>query len=231
MKYIKTGAAKAFSWSYSKLKNFRTCGYRYKKIDVDKTYAEDFSGEHLAWGKQVHTAFEQRVRDNMPFPKGMEHFEDAVAGRLVGVPGLILVEQQMAIRKDLSACGWFDKDTWFRSIADYLRINGPVALAIDYKTGKILEDSEQLALMAECIFAHYPEVQAVRTEFWWLKDDAATGQNYYRNKRHETWARVMPEVMTLELAHETNNFPARPSGLCKKHCIVTDCQFHGKGGR
>lgn len=230
MKYT-AATAKPFSWSYSKLKNFKTCAFRYKKIDVDKKYAEDFSGEHLKWGKEVHTAFEKRVRDNTPFPKGMEAFEDAVAGRLVGVPGLILVEQQMAIRQDLSACGWFDKDVWFRSIADYLRINGPVALAIDYKTGKILEDSEQLALMAECVFAHYPEVQAVRTEFWWLKDDAATKENFYRNKRAETWARVMPDVSILENAHSQNVFPQKPSGLCKKHCIVTECPFHGKGGR
>src|SRR5699024_6908309 len=104
---------------------------------------------------------------------------------------------------------------------------GKVALAIDYKTGKIVEDSEQLALMAECIFSHYPEVEAVRTEFWWLKDDAATRQNYYRNNRSATWASILPEVMTLENAHKTLDFPPRQSGLCRKHCIVTECPFHG----
>jgi len=219
---------KAFSWSYSKLKNFKTCGFRYQKIDHEKKYQEDFTGEHLQWGKQVHTAFEKRVRDGTPFPKGMEYFEPMVEN-LVNASGKILVEQQLAIRKDLTACDWFAKDTWFRSIADYLRIDGRVALAIDYKTGKIIEDSQQLALIAECVFAHYPQVDAVRSEFWWLKDDAATRGDFYRSKRKETWARVLPDVMTLEQAHLTMNFPPKPSGLCRKHCIVKECKHHGVG--
>lgn len=227
MKYTgKSALTKAFSWSYSKLKNYRTCPKRYYLIDVEKKYQEDFSGEHLAWGKQVHKAFEDRIGKGIPFPLGMENFEE-VAARLARAPGRIMVEQQMAITQKLSPTGWFDKDVWFRSICDYLCVNGPVALAIDYKTGKILEDSEQLALMAECIFAHYPEVQAVRTEFWWLKDDAATRQDFKRSERQATWRKVLPDVLTLQKAHETMDFPARSSGLCRKHCIVTECPHHG----
>ena len=221
-----TTGKKAFSWSYSKLKNFRTCGYRYLKIDVEKTYQEDMNSEVLRWGDQVHKAFAARVEKGEPFPVGMENFEDAAA-RLVGLPGVIKVEQQLAIREDLTPCEWFAKDAWFRGIADYLRINGPVALAIDYKTGKILEEAEQLALVAECVFSHYPQVQAVRTEFWWLKDDVATREDFHRNKRAQTWASIKPKVMELQHAHETMAFPQRPSGLCRKHCIVKDCPHNG----
>ena len=223
-----TPKEKSFAWSYSRLKNYRTCPKRYYEIDVAKNYEEVFSGEHLAWGKQVHTAFEQRVRDGKPFPAGMENFEEA-AERLVSLPGQIMVEQQLAIRRDLTPCEWFAKDAWFRGIADYLRINGAVALAIDYKTGKILEEVEQLALLAECVFSHYPEVHAVRTEFWWLKDDAATREDFFRAKRKDTWAGVMPKVMQLEEAHKTMNFPPKSSGLCKRHCIVSTCPHYGGG--
>lgn len=223
-----TSTEKPFSWSYSKLKNFNTCPRRYHDIDVAKLYKEDFTGEHLAWGKQVHTAFEERIGKGKAFPVGMENFEDA-ALRLLAVPGKIMVEQQLAIRSDLSKCDWFAKDVWFRSIADYLAINGPVALAIDYKTGKIIEDSVQLALMAECVFSHYPEVMAVRTEFWWLKDDAATKMNYYRTGRKDTWAKVLPEVSTLQEAHKTMNFPPKQSGLCRRFCIVKGCPNYGGG--
>lgn len=226
MKYNAKAAPKSFAWSYSKLKNYRTCPFRYYMIDVTKKYQEDFSGEHLAWGNQVHKAFEKRVGEGIPFPEGMENFEEA-AQRLVNVPGAIKVEQQLAIKSDLSPCEWFSKEAWFRAIADYLRISGPVALAIDYKTGKIIEDSEQLALLAECIFSHYPEVQAVRTEFWWLKDDAATRADFRRSDRKSTWLRVMPEVKTLELAHTKGDFPPKSSGLCRRHCIVTECAHNG----
>ena len=176
---------KPFSWSYSKIKNYRTCPFRYKKIDVDKTYKEDFSGPDLAWGNHVHKAFERRISMGQPFPADLAIYEDA-ALRLLQAPGKIMVEQQLAITKDLTPCAWFADDAWFRAIADFLAVAGKVALAIDYKTGKILEDSQQLALLAETIFAHYPEVEAVRTEFWWLKDDAVTTRNYFRKNRKMT---------------------------------------------
>lgn len=225
MKYVTGAAKKAFSWSYSKIKNYRTCPRRYYEIDVLKKYVEP-ENETLKWGNQVHKAFEQRIGKGVAFPKGMENFEDA-AVRLLAVPGIIKVEQQLAITDKLLATTWFGKDAWFRAIADYLAVNGPVALAIDYKTGKIIEDSEQLALLAECIFAHYPEVQAVRTEFWWLKDDCATKEVFYRKDRARTWRKILPEVMTLKKAHETMAFPEKQSGLCRKYCAVVSCPYNG----
>jgi len=222
-----TTGKKSFSWSYSKLKNYRTCPKRYYLIDIEKKYQEDNqNNEALKWGDHVHKSFAARIGKGVAFPTDLIGFEEA-AQRLLAVPGTKLVEQQLAIREDLSPCEWFAKDAWFRSIADYLCINPPVALAIDYKTGKIIEDSEQLALMAECVFSHYPEIQAVRTEFWWLKDDAATRKDYRRDNRKETWRAVLPEVMTLKNAHDTMTFPPKQSGLCRNHCIVTECPFHG----
>jgi hypothetical protein len=217
---------KPFSWSYSKLKNYRTCPYRYKKIDIDKTYKEDFSGADLAWGNYVHKSFEDRIGKGASFPADLAMYELA-ALRLLDVPGTITVENKLAITKGLSPCAWYADDAWFRAIADYLAVNDIVALAIDYKTGKIIEDSVQLALLAETIFAHYPRVQAVRTEFWWLKDDAVSREDFYRKDRKKTWLTVMPEVLTLENAHKEMNFPPHKSGLCRNHCIVTDCVHHG----
>lgn len=227
MRYDARKLPKKFAWSYSKLKNYATCPKRYYLIDVTKKYKEPL-GPALKWGNEVHDAFASRIGKGAPFPKDMADYEDAAA-RLLQVPGIHMVEQQLAIREDLSACEWFAKDAWFRSIADFLAINGPVALAIDYKTGKIVEDSDQLRLMAECVFSHYPQVQAVRTEFWWLKDDAATREVYYRNERKETWRAVLPKVQELKQAHDDLNFPPNPSGLCKKFCVVTECPHHGVG--
>lgn len=218
---------KGFSWSYSKLKNWRTCPFRYKRIDVDKAYQEDFSGPDLAWGKRVHKGFEDRIGKGIAFPADLAMFEDA-ALRLLATPGEHKVEQQLAITKDFAPCTWFADDAWFRAIADFLTINGRVALAIDYKTGKILEDSEQLALMADVVFAHYPEVQAVRTEFWWIKDDAVSRNDFYRKDRRSVWEKVLPNVLMLKKAHDDNNFPKHKSGLCKKHCIVKECEHCGE---
>lgn len=225
---------KAWSWSYSKLKNYKTCPRRYHDIDVEKIYKEDEKGEDsaLAIGNRIHKNLEERVRDGKPLPADIAHLEDAMA-RLAARPGRILVEQQLAIKEDLSPTDWFNRQTWYRAKCDYLNIatNGKVALAIDYKTGKILEESVQLALMAETIFSHFPTVDAVRTEFWWLKDDASSREDFYRSKRHETWAPILPQVMQLKHAHDTLTFPPTSNGLCKNHCIVSGCPFYKKGGR
>lgn len=225
MRYTKKNEPKRFAWSYSKIKNYRTCPKRYYLIDVAKKYTEP-EGPALKWGNDVHKAFQKRIAKGEAFPDDMAEFE-GMAQRLLKAPGKILTEQQLAIREDLSPCEWFARDAWFRSIADFLAINGPVALAIDYKTGRIVEDSEQLALMAECIFSHFPDVQAVRTEFWWLKEEAATKEIFHRNNRKKTWAEIMPEVNALKQAHETLDFPAKQSGLCRRHCVVTECPYNG----
>lgn len=232
MRYTTGQQPKAWAWSYSKVKNYRTCPKRYYEIDVAKNFVEP-KGPALDYGDRVHKAWQARIAKGTPFPDDPEEFPEdweVAAQRLCAAPGKIMTEQQLAIKEDLSPCTWFDKQTWFRAIADYLVVNGPVAMAIDYKTGKVVEDSEQLALMAETIFSHYPEVQAVRTEFWWLKDDAATRRDYQRKNRHQTWAGIMPDVMTLKQAHETMTFPPKPSGLCRRFCAVTSCPYHGKGG-
>jgi len=220
---------KEWSWSYSKLKNYRTCPFRYKRIDLDKAYNIDADAEHnpdLVWGKRVHKGFEDRIGKGIPFPADLAMFEGA-AQRLLQAPGKIMVEQQLAIDKQFQPCGWFADQTWFRAVADYLCVNGRVAIAVDYKSGKILENVEQLALMADVVFAHYPEVEAVRTEFWWLKDDAVSREDIYRKNRRALWQGILPEVMSMQKAQESGLFPKKSSGLCKKHCPVTECEHNG----
>lgn len=218
--------AKPFSWSYSRLKNWRNCPKRYYEIDVAKNVVEEKS-EQLLWGDALHKALEERLVKKTPLPVGFDEYEPMIQ-RLERVPGKVMGEQKLAITAEYKPCTFFDRSAWFRSIADVLIINPPVALAVDYKTGKILENSEQLALLAACVFAHYPDVHAIRTEYWWLKDDATTRADIKRSDLPGIWAGVMPEVRLLQNAHETSSFPPKPSGLCKRWCPVTSCAHHGK---
>lgn len=227
MKAYNPNAPKKFSWSFSKLKNYKTCPFRYNAVDVQKRFAEDFTGEALQWGNALHKAFEEWVSDkSVPLPPGMENFYEHLAP-LKNFPGIRLTEQKMAITETLEPCDWFSKDAWYRGIGDFVGLQPRVALAIDYKSGKVVDESVQLALLAECIFAHHPKIEAVRAEFWWLKEEAATKEIYYRKDRKKTWAAVLPDVMKLKAAHDANDFPPIKSGLCRKHCIVKDCKYHG----
>lgn len=216
---------KPFSFSYSKIKNFETCPRRYYGVDVTKKFKEE-EGEALRWGNQVHKALANRIGKGIELPEPMKQFEDMCL-RLLSVQGKHLVEQQLAINANFGACEWFGKDAWFRAIADLLVINPPVALAIDYKTGKIVEDSQQLALMAATVFAHHPDIHAIRTEFWWLKDDAVSRNDFRRTDMPAMWRHVWPKIEQLRHAHETLEFPPKPGYLCRKYCPVTDCPHHG----
>lgn len=222
---------KPFTWSYSRLKNFETCPKRHWEIDIAKNIREEES-EQLKWGDQIHKSAAKRLSIGTPLPPGMETL-GTWCERLLTTPGNILVERKLAITKTFGACDYFGAEVWFRSIADVLKISGPVALAIDWKTGKILEDSVQLALMAVCIFAHYPEVHKIRTEFVWLREGpgVSTREDFERDGMPVLWRNLMPRIDQLELAHTTTTYPAKPGGLCRRYCPVTSCPYHGKGNQ
>jgi hypothetical protein len=220
---------KPFTWSYSKLKNYETCPKRYFNIDVEKKYKEDDEAGHLGYGQLVHTSLADAINhERKTLPEQVKHLQPWVDKVLGGAKGTILVEQQMAITASLTkASSWFGEDVWYRGIGDVVKIVGPVAMVIDWKTGKILEDGIQLALMAQCVFAHHPEVQKIKTRFVWLKEDATTDALFTREDMVGVWAGLLPRVTTLKNAHEQMNFPPTPNGLCKRFCIVTGCPHQG----
>lgn len=218
---------KRFAWSWSRLKNFETCAKRHYHYDIAKDIKEDES-EAILWGKSVHEALANRISKGEELPKPMKEYEKWAELVLAG-GGDIRVEQQLAITKDFSATKWFGDDVWFRGIGDVIKVNGPVALVIDWKTGKITDESQQLALMAACVFAHYPEVRRVRSEFVWLREDASTRADLKRDDMPGIWRNLWPRIEQLQHAHNANEYPARPGGLCKRYCGVTVCPHHGEG--
>jgi len=216
---------KPFAWSFSKLKNFETCPKRHWHIDLARDVKEEES-EHLAYGDYIHKAFAKSITENIPLPIDIAHLQKWV-NRYTTTPGDIKVEQKLAIDKDLNACSWFG-NAWFRGIGDVVKINDVVALIADWKTGKVLEDSVQLALMAACVFAHYPNVQAVMSEFVWLKHDAYTREVFRREQMAEFWRSLWPRIEQLVNAHERQEYPPKPNGLCKRWCPVVKCPHHGE---
>jgi hypothetical protein len=217
---------KPFAWSYSKLKNFESCPKRHWHVDIAKDVKEEES-EQLLWGNQVHKAMADRCGKGVPLTGGMEVFEPWAA-RVCDGEGTIQVEQKLAITKSFQKCGYFDNGVWLRIVADVIKINGVVALVPDWKTGKIVEDSQQLALTAACVFAHFPEIMGVRSEFIWLKEDAQTSETFKRPDMVTMWRNIWPRIEQLEKAHVDGNYPAKPGHLCKRWCPVRSCPHHGE---
>lgn len=220
---------KPFTWSYSRLKNFEACPKKHYEIDIKKSIKEAES-DQLLWGNQVHDGMAKRLGEKQAeLPKAMQIYEPW-ARRVLAGQGTIYVENKMALTREFGACGFFDAGVWFRAVGDVIKVHGRVAWILDWKTGKIVEDSCQLALSAACVFARFPEVKRVKSTFAWLKDNATTDEVFTPEDMPGMWRGLWPRIQALEHAHNTTSYVAKPGGLCRSWCPVTSCVHHGVGG-
>lgn len=223
---------KPFAWSFSRLKNFEVCPKRHYEIDLAKNFKEA-GGAALDWGNRVHDVLAARCgKDRAPLPPDFVMYEPW-AVKVLGnsPPENVFVEQGLALTKDFTPTGNFDSDVWLRVKCDLYRVVGDVALAVDWKTGKILEDSVQLALTAACILAKHPEVKAVRSSYVWLKEDAESSEVFYREDIPTIWRSIWHRIEAMETAFRMTNYPATPSGICARFCAVKSCPHNGNTSR
>lgn len=220
---------KDWSWSYSKLKNFEVCPKRMYEMDIAKNYKEpeDPDGP-LARGNRVHDALAAALAKNVPLSPEMAQYQSWV-DRVRKGPGILMVEQKFAITRAFAKTAYFAADVWYRGIGDVVRIDSDIALVLDWKTGKILEDSVQLMLMAQCLFSHYPALKYVRSEFVWLKDDCTTPELFSRQEVADQWVGLLDRVNGMEQAAQQMNYPPKPGRLCRSYCAVQSCPFFKKG--
>jgi len=217
---------KQFAWSYSKLKNYEICPLRYFETDVKKLHVE--KTEHLDWGDRVHKTAAAHLSKGEPLPDDVLAILAPWMVRIKNTPGELLVEKKFALTKDLRPTTYFGNDVWYRGVVDTGKIYEDVGLAIDWKTGKITKDSVQLALMAQCMFSHYPQLQKIRTEFIWLAEDATTREDFSRTDLANLWPGLRNRVNTLENSSNSNLWPMKPNKLCGSYCRVETCFHHGK---
>lgn len=224
-----------FSWSWSRLKNYRTCPKRHYHLDLAKDVKEEES-EQLKWGHSVHAALAKRVDQGFILPAEMSRYDKWVQ-RIFSTRGpdvKIKVENKLAIDEQFQPCGFFDGAAWFRAVVDVLAVLPPAARAaytIDWKTGNVDPEFEQLALSAQTVFSHYPDVDEVLAIYVWLGHDTETVKIYRRGELQDMWNSVLPLVKEMKLAADTVTYPPKPSGLCKRYCPITSCPYHGKGSR
>ena len=151
-------------WSFSKIKAFEQCPkqFYHEKILKEYPFVET---EAIRYGNAFHKSAEDYVKDGTPLPEKFSYAQP-VLDSLNAKRGVKLCEQKMGITENLKPCGFYDKDVWFRGIADLLIIDtlGQTAWVIDYKTGKNARyaDKGQLELMAMAVFLHYPDIKKVR---------------------------------------------------------------------
>lgn len=237
----------AFAWSYSALTNFETCPKKYHAYSIAKSVKEP-ENENMRWGFQVHEALAKRVAFGKTLPDTMTGYEKWARFALTNPSPSVIVkaEQKMAITVDRKPCDYFARtktspQPWLRSVLDVFKHNDKVGRIIDWKTGaipryadKLDEAKVQLSLGAVVAFLHHPTLQAIKCELVYLQEDSEQdvinrSEVVQRTDMDYIWRMATPRVMAMMDAEARQDYPPKPSGLCKKHCAVTGCEYHGKG--
>lgn len=229
--------AKAFSFTYSKLKSYETCG-RQHKAQLDKLPGMEPSGDAIDYGNRVHAAFKGALKtyeDPVPLPAQMRYLQYWV-DYVRALPGQRYVEDKWGLDRFFQPILFFSNQAWLRLIVDVAVVDEEkkVGWLIDWKTGKRLEEPLQLWLGAAVMFAKFPALEVVDSMFIWLKEDdgknsheCVTAETIKRSKVGELWDNILPRVSTYENAIDTNTFLPSPGRHCR-YCRVQSCEFFGK---
>ena len=201
------------SWSYSAVKDFKGCARRYHVTKVLKLYPYKDTDATL-FGKEVHKALEEYVRDGKELPANMRKFK-AVGDVILSIPGQKLCEHEMALTADRKPTGFKAKDVWVRGIADVLVIDGDKAFCTDWKTGGAkYPDKDQLELMALMVFEHFPEVNIVKGALAFVMHDVLVKAVYSRENAEKLWAKWNAGADLLDKAFEVDRWNPNPTPLC-----------------
>ena len=217
----------AGAWSFSRMKAFENCPKQFYHVNVLRQYPV-VETEAMRYGTEFHKACEEFIRDDTPVPPQFSFVADALA-MLKALPGDKHCELRFGLTADLAPCEFGAKDVWFRGIVDLLIIDGDTARIIDYKTGKNAKyaDTGQLQLMALAVFKHFPQVQRVKAGLLFVVANAFVKQDFDVKDEAVLWSPWVKKYASMEKAFETGVWNPRPSGLCKRHCPVVECEHNG----
>jgi hypothetical protein len=217
-----------YTWSYSSINLFKQCPHKYYRLRVVKDIVEP-PAEHLNYGLEVHKAAEDYIGKGTPIPEKYIFIKEHL-DKLNSIKGEKLCEYKMGLTSNLEPCGFFDKDVWWRGVADLIIINGDKAYMIDYKTGKSAKyaDTKQLELLSCALFKHFPEVKKVKGGLLFVVANDLVKDDFQVDNEGVYWTKWLEDTQRLEAAIQNNVWNKKPNFSCRSWCSITDCEHNGK---
>jgi hypothetical protein len=212
--------------SHTFLNTWGICNHQAARRYIIKDLPKSEASEAMAYGIEVHEAFEKRLKTGQwatheqfePFAAPLDPYVKA---------GQLKPEQSLGITSGAHPVGFWDGSTWLRGKLDAPIVNGDTAMLFDWKTGKPREDPYELEIGALLLQARHPEVKVIKGRYVWLKEmrlgdlhDCSNVQRTF-NLVHETMDEVAHSI-------NMNRFDKKPGPLCG-YCPVTDCQHNRRG--
>lgn len=212
------------SHSYSSIKLFENCPYRYFRQRIVKD-VKDEGGDASKAGERIHKMMEDRLKDKTPLPEEAASHENLCqAVEVMSKNNTLLVEAELVLDENLKPTEWWAPNAWLRSKLDVLVLAGSTAVVLDWKTGRRRADPFQMELSAVQVFRHYPDVEKVRTSLVWMKSKEMDTKTYPRKESNAIWADVIARIRRIYDAYDDEFWPAKPSGLCNYCPVRPTCE-------
>lgn len=222
-----------FTWSYTSLSTFLTCPFQYaakyfyKSVKFQDTEAS-------IWGNRVHAAAETKLKGGIP--------DDTVAynevSRYCDLFDKVrtetdcerLVEFEISVTDKWKTTKWFAPDAWGRAKIDLVQIAKDSASIYDWKTGNSF-DPKQLSIFCLMLAIARPDLNYFIPRFIMLKTGKVIGlpdrEGYFRKDLIPVARELNELINRVKEAWETECFPTKRNGLCRKWCDVKECQYCG----
>lgn len=208
----------ATPWSYSSLTAYETCPRRFFLTRVSKQVSEPQT-DATRHGNEVHSALEKYVGGTAKLADKYEGYR-AVADKLKAAPGEKKLEYKFGLTKALRPTTFFGGDVWLRGVLDVCVLQEKTAIVLDYKTGKRKIDADQLRLFAGSALALWPWMEQVKTGYIWLQTGQMDTEVFTQDDKPVIFQEFAARVHRMETSEKKDDWPARPSGLCKSWCPV-----------
>lgn len=216
------------AWSWTALEGFENCPKQFYETRVLKDKHPFVETAEMKWGKEVHKAFENHVLYRSPLPADLAMHQEFLDSFLAQ-PGVASAEQRIALDTAMRPCKYFDKavEVWWRGQVDASKrdLAAGYSHLVDWKTGKVKNNYDQLKLFAIWEFIAHPEINTVKIEYYWTQIKGSNGETYTRDQLPELIRYFIPRLHRFADAFLQNVFNPKQSGLCNGWCPVTDCEF------
>jgi hypothetical protein len=71
-------------------------------------------------------------------------------------------------------------------------------------------------------------VEEVRAGLLFVIAEAFIKDTYSSDDAETMWEKWFSDFTTMQLAYDNDVWNPKPSGLCRKHCVVVECPHNGR---
>lgn len=210
--------SKVLPWSYSSLNAYATCPKRYYLTRITKQ-AKESQTEATVHGNEVHSALEKYVGGQAVLAEKYAGYKD-IADKIKNAKGKKVLEYKFGLTKGLAPTGFFDDNVWCRGVLDVGVLQTNKVTVLDWKTGSRKLDNDQLRLFAGAAMCIWPYAETVKTGYIWLKTGQMDTETFTPDDKPGIFQDFAARVHRMEESERNNDWPARPSGLCRAYCPV-----------